>query len=268
MAQVLSPLSLGELLDRTFQLYRRHFVMFVGIAALPHVLLLPVQLGQLWFHDNRITLSFALWMLGVGALGFVATALAQGASVVAVSQLYLERSISINDAYARVIGRLGRLCGLLLVAGIAIAFGFLLLIIPGVLLLLRWSLAVPSMILEELTIGDSLRRSSSLTKDDRFRIFGIYFLYFVLTMIMSSLWQMPVFIAAVAAGRAAINPPFWTQVLVVFGSFVTISLVSPLMTIALSLVYYDERVRKEAFDLDHLMAQIDASAPPTAALPA
>jgi len=32
----LRPLSLGELLDRTFFLYRRHFLLFVGIAAIPY----------------------------------------------------------------------------------------------------------------------------------------------------------------------------------------------------------------------------------------
>jgi len=35
-------------------------------------------------------------------------------------------------------------------------------------------------------------------------------------------------------------------------------LVGPLATIAFSLVYYDERVRKEAFDLQLMMATIDA----------
>ena len=44
MAQTLRPLTIGELLDRTFFYYRRHFVLFVGIAALPAVLLLAFQL--------------------------------------------------------------------------------------------------------------------------------------------------------------------------------------------------------------------------------
>src|SRR5437764_908383 len=46
----LRPLTLGELLDRTFQLYRRHFVAMVGIVALPHLLVLAVQLVQVAVH--------------------------------------------------------------------------------------------------------------------------------------------------------------------------------------------------------------------------
>jgi hypothetical protein len=39
----LRPLSLGELLDRTFALYRQHFALFVGITALPQLLTLAFK---------------------------------------------------------------------------------------------------------------------------------------------------------------------------------------------------------------------------------
>src|SRR5208282_3644084 len=42
----LRPLSLGEILDRTFSLYRRNFVLFLGITALPHLLILAMNLAQ------------------------------------------------------------------------------------------------------------------------------------------------------------------------------------------------------------------------------
>jgi hypothetical protein len=42
----LRPLSLGELLDRTFFLYRRHFLLFAGIAAIPYSLFLIVNLSN------------------------------------------------------------------------------------------------------------------------------------------------------------------------------------------------------------------------------
>jgi hypothetical protein len=38
----LRPLSIGEMLDRTFSLYRRNFVLFVGITALPNLLILAL----------------------------------------------------------------------------------------------------------------------------------------------------------------------------------------------------------------------------------
>jgi len=45
MTTQLRPLSLSELLDRTFQLYRQYFMLFVGIVALPQLVLLAAQLA-------------------------------------------------------------------------------------------------------------------------------------------------------------------------------------------------------------------------------
>src|ERR1700682_966901 len=42
----LRPLSLGEILDRTFSLYRRHFLLFIGITGLPHLMILALNLVQ------------------------------------------------------------------------------------------------------------------------------------------------------------------------------------------------------------------------------
>ena len=47
MNSQLRPLSLGELLDRTFQLYRQQFMLFVGIVALPQLVLLTANLSGL-----------------------------------------------------------------------------------------------------------------------------------------------------------------------------------------------------------------------------
>src|SRR5271163_2101998 len=49
-AMELRPLSTGEILDRTFTLYRRNFLLFLGISAIPHVLVQIVKLG--WKKDR------------------------------------------------------------------------------------------------------------------------------------------------------------------------------------------------------------------------
>lgn len=268
MTQVLSPLSLGELLDRTFQLYRRHFLIFIGIVALPHLFLLPLQLASVWQRTTKrfdlVDVAFALVIAGGGI--FV-LAIAQAATVIAVSRLYLGQPASIVDSYSRVSGHVIRLCLLILAVGILTGIGFILLIIPGILLTIRWSVVVPAMVLEDAGIGESMSRSAALTQGDWLRIFGIYFIYFVMAILFESLWQVPMFFVAFTSARTFTDPPFWTQIVIVLGGFVSQCLVGPLLTIALSLVYYDERVRKEAFDLDHLLTQLDG-APPSDAVPA
>jgi hypothetical protein len=50
----LRPLSIGELLDRTFSLYRRNFLLFIGISAIPQLLVLALQLAQIAFTPSRV----------------------------------------------------------------------------------------------------------------------------------------------------------------------------------------------------------------------
>jgi hypothetical protein len=47
MTGALRPLSTGDLLDRTFSLYRSHFAVFLGIVALPHLCVLAPSVWRL-----------------------------------------------------------------------------------------------------------------------------------------------------------------------------------------------------------------------------
>ena len=50
----LRPLSLGELLDRTFRLYRNHFALFVGIMAIPAAFWLPLNVLVLTYQGSLV----------------------------------------------------------------------------------------------------------------------------------------------------------------------------------------------------------------------
>src|SRR5258705_4085487 len=145
----LRPLSIGDLLDRTFSLYRRNFLLFVGISAIPQLLVLALQLAQIAFMPSKAgvaaptTTEFQAASPGfstVGALGFFGIALvgivvymiaylfSQGGSVFAVSELYLGRATTIGQSLSRVRGELGSLFGVILLNGLVTGVCFLLLI--------------------------------------------------------------------------------------------------------------------------------------------
>lgn len=262
MAHALRPLSVGELLDRTFVFYRRHFLLFVGIAALPSVVLLAFELAVTLF-GGRVTIlerpffTFSVYVAGMFVY-LLTAALAQGATVVAVSQILLDRGTNVSDAFDRIWSRIGGLIVLILNMGVRILLGFLLFIVPGIILALMYALAVPVAVLEERGVSDSLSRSANLTKGYRSRILLIYILLTVLVAIVNALWQLPAGIVVVlTSGSTSGAVPVWAQVALQFAGFVTRSVLGPIMTIAIALVYYDVRVRKEAFDLEHMMQQID-----------
>ena len=131
MSLDLRPLTLGELFDRAFMLYRRHFLLFVGIAAVPGVFALLLNLGQLWFQNvaAQITrtpadeaalvfgqMPFLLGgMLGASIGYMVLYVVAFGATTIAVSEIYLGGASTIAESYSRIRGRVGRLLRLMLV---------------------------------------------------------------------------------------------------------------------------------------------------------
>src|SRR5690348_16253067 len=96
----LRPLTLGEILDRTFTLYRRHFLLFVGISAIPQTLVLALNVISLLLANKRaagvvpgvgivLGVVIAVVVIIVTVLAYF---LSQGATILAVKDLYLGRT--------------------------------------------------------------------------------------------------------------------------------------------------------------------------------
>ncbi len=266
MTTALRPLSTGELLDRTFSLYRSHFGLFIGIFALPHLVVLAFQcIGvALQAGGNQIANLFITFVWGIGALFLtvIVSAASQAATVVAVSDVHLDRPSGVKASFERIKGQIAGVIGVSMLVGLGVMAGAIALIVPGILLALMWSLAVPVKVLEDKGVTDAMSRSSDLTKGDRGRIFVIWLLIIVLTIAVTLLIDWPVQWAALHSGTTAGRvSPAW-QVASLAADFVSRCLVGPLGAIAFALVYYDERVRKEAFDLQLMMTTIDAATIP------
>jgi hypothetical protein len=270
----LRPLSLGEILDRTFSLYRRNFLLFIGITAIPQLMVLASNLAQTLWKGSVASKAAPGQMIAMGAtlvivgliIYFVAYLFAHGATVYAVSDLYLGRSTSIGASLRRMQGQAGILFGVLLLNGLATLAGFILLIIPGFYVACRLITSVPAALLEQLGPSESLSRSFALTRDNAGRAFVIYFLYFALFYGFFLLLVGPFLFAMALSVK---NPGMlrtW-QALSQFGSFFATTLVTPFFTIATAVFYYDLRVRKEAFDLQMMMNPNESVAPAAAGLP-
>jgi len=129
----------------------------------------------------------------------------------------------------------------------------------------RYGLAVPACTVEGLEPRYALMRSKFLTRGSLLRILGIFLLTLVMGWILTSVLQIPAFFFAnpfaMKPGAVSLAYLFWAQL----GSFLGQTLAGPIATIAIALVYYDERVRKEAFDLQLLIQSIEPAAQTQAA---
>ena len=140
MSLDLRPLAVGELFDRAFVLYRRHFSLFVGITSVPGLFALIMTLAQQAFTTatmpqpaapgnadaavfvENLTLIVSLFagLMIALVVYWVVYMIALGATTFAVSEIYVGRTVTIPEVYGRMRGRIGALILLLLLIGIRI----------------------------------------------------------------------------------------------------------------------------------------------------
>jgi len=241
----LRALSLGEILDDGFGLYREHFATLIAIAVvctgLPTLLAIYVETGG-GFRAHPGAALIASLLRGVG--GLFATA----GTVWVISELYMGRDPAVGDALGLAFSRVW----MLFVAGFAkylvIGLGLLLLVVPGVIAACGYAVVVPVVVLERLRSGtDALGRSWILTKGYKGKAFRLGLAIFALI-------YLPFLAAGVLTG--IFNG---SETVVNVGAELLSFLVYPFMAAVVTLFYYDLRIRQEAFDLEHLSQHLDAA---------
>lgn len=233
-------MSLGELLDASFTIFRRHFATLVVIAAICYG---PFQVMNVYIEtaggwgENVVLLLLALLVASLGAL------VGSAANLKVISDGYLGRETTPGEAMRFALGRIGPL----MLAGFAkyllVFLAFLLFVIPGVIVACGYAVVSQVVVLEQPeNATDALGRSWSLTKGHKGTALA---LGFILGLVAS----LPGFVAGI---MAAVGLGITAQIV---GGIAAIAL-APLVPCGMTLYYYDLRVRKEAFDLQALDLQL------------
>ncbi|HUU14300.1 MAG TPA: DUF4234 domain-containing protein [Terriglobia bacterium] len=309
----LRPLSLGELLDRSFTYYRKYFWVLVGIMAIPQLFAVALSV---FFQALQASISHQpatpapepegagfvgyvlgafLGILGVAIIYTVVYAVALGATTLAVSEIHLAQSSSVRSAYRKMKGMVWRLVDLIfsvlvragacflvlfiavgalgalmeqtgqglgaILAVLGVLLAFVLSSVGAVLVILRYGVSIPALVLERISAGEALKRSAKLTKGFLGRVFLIGLMMTVVSWVVASIFQGPFLIAAVVLAMKHSQPPLWLNTLSAVAGGVGGALSGPLLMIPLALLYYDLRVRKEGFDLEVMMAALDHGSP-------
>ena len=72
-----------------------------------------------------------------------------------------------------------------LLAAIAIVIGFVLLIVPGLILLTIWAVIVPAIVIDRVGVFDSFGRSRELVRGSGWQVFGVIVVLFLLNLVLS-----------------------------------------------------------------------------------
>jgi hypothetical protein len=272
----LRPMTLGEVLDRTFKIYFANFWLFSGIMAFPFLILFVVNIGYAWINRGAAALyrtsdmsPSALGTLLVTAFGsfillmfvaFIVSGIGEAATILAISDLYLGKQATIRETYRRVRGRIVHALLTIFLVAITIGAATVCFLIPGIFIGCRTAVAVPVAMLEDAGAGTAFGRSMELTKGFASQIFLIFILTASISFGISSLFTGPFVLMTLFPKPHEL--PFGMVIVQNAVGFIGQVLAAPIQTIAFSLMYYNLRVRKEGFDLEHLMGSLEPPAPP------
>jgi hypothetical protein len=115
--------------------------------------------------------------------------------------------------------------GASILAGIGVTIGFVLLIVPGFILLTFWCLIVPFIVLGGAGVFESFRQSWRTVRGYAWRVFGTYVLVFLILIAF-----------AIALGFVLILLPLWLRSFV--NNLVSGTLIAPFLALVATLIYY------------------------------
>jgi len=232
----------------------------------------------------------------------IGAALATGATTYAVSMVHLEKPTTIAESYRKIRPMFWRILRLILavllltlgplliIEGLAVTWamlqirsiaeggpppvstvlavlvllllGLLAAIVWAIYALCRYALAVPACVLEQLPVGQSLKRGRFLIKKSLLRVFGVYLLTFLMVLVLTTVLQLPAWIGgSIVSAKSMAHLGGFALIWLLLAEFLGKTLAGPIVTIAIALLYYDQRVRKEAFDLQVMMEAVGQQLP-------
>jgi hypothetical protein len=213
-------LDANAVLKQAWRLYKRLFFrsVLMGAAVFGVIHFVQALAGS---GRSGIALTLLALTLSIGGV-----ALVQGGLVEIVRGLHDDGDddVSVVEALSRASGRVLKLVSVSFLVGLGIALASLLLVIPGLIVAIRWAVAVPAAMLEDGNARDALRRSRALLAGNGWSVFKVIFAVGAVNLVV----VLPLTIAAHGHGQVAI----WAAT--TLGSALT----APYAAHALTVIYY------------------------------
>jgi hypothetical protein len=275
----LYPLSTRELLDRTLSLYCRNFLKFAGLSITGAVATFAYRLcygggtvALVPLHSSTAAQAVLGVLVGM-VIVLAGASISSAATVEAAADVSRGSKVRVADGYRALRKRLWQILGIVLSvfirafpagvlfigAGVmalaaAAALGYNSRVEAGVIgyvcggisliaaifasiwICARYAVAVQACVVEDIGSRLALKRSTLLTAGDRGRVTTVHFAFLILVLAADFILGAPTLWLPSDGAAYRISGAV--------AGFIAVALTSPVATIGMSLVYYDERARK------------------------
>ena len=239
----------GSVIGRGLSILFRNFAAFMALGL---IIMLPMLVLSLWAASGGMpaqsTSQPMLFDAVYGVLNLLLTNLVTAAVVYGTFRELKGERAGFGECLSTGLGRLLPVLGVAIVAGIAIVLGLVLLIVPGLIALTMFYVAVPVAVVERPGVLESLQRSSRLTQGYRWRVFGLIVLIAIGISVFSIVTG--IFFGVLLAGAAS------TAAAALF-EWVISAFLGCVVAVISAVAYHDLRVVKEGIDIHQMAAVFD-----------
>jgi hypothetical protein len=237
----------------TFVLFVPLMVIFAGAAvAANNRAVAWVHLGEQAtirraYQSTLPRIGRYLWLMSIAAFIIWTPFVAIYGSYFALTVLYFKPRGAFANAGAAANPQVAIVFGLATLGLVLLVLAW---IVYAIVMTLRYSLAIPACVVEDLKARKALGRSVELSKGSRGRIFLLAILVVVIQIGLVMVTQI-FFLVAAFKQHGELAP--WLRALQQIVGFFTNSFIGPIYATGLTLFYYDQRVRKEGYDIEWMM---------------
>jgi hypothetical protein len=209
----------------------------------------PTPIARDHMRGTAMALFGCIGTAASALLIMVGSMLSQAALTESVSETYLGREVSVGQAYRAILPRFLSLLGASILVTLVVWFGFILLVVPGVIFGLWLFLTTPSIVVEGRRATSGMARSKALASGNLGKIFAVGFLAGLISLVIT----LPTtYLGGMVTTLLGRNNLMLGMFINRFMSVLSQILATPIGAAASILLYYDLRIRKEGFDLQML----------------
>src|SRR2546426_11738743 len=243
-------LSLGDVISKTFELYRRDFTKYFVLFAVVGVIIgIVTTLARQAFvlptlPSNPTPQQVSNWfgaLVPLVALISIVTVvfspIAQGTTIKLASERIEKGHAEMGTSVRFAVSKLLWIWALSIVVGVIVFLGFIALIVPGIILAIMFSLAFPVLLIENKGVLESMGKSRELVSHRWLKTFATFLVLGIVILIAST-------IVSAIGGLVGVAGPVINGLLSAF--------YQPLFPILLTIYYYSNLARITPLPADQM----------------
>jgi hypothetical protein len=259
--------GIGDIISTALDIYKanaKSLITIVAIVVVPLSFIGAFLTGVVFAPDKIETTDLFTGQtieISDSSLGIVIAGAVIGALISVVISAVLQAAIMRGAALASVgdpldveasyrygFRRLGSVILISILVGLAVGFGLILFVIPGIFLAVKFSVSIPALVVEDRRGTDAMSRSWNITQGFFWHALGVWVVAFLVQMV----------VGFVLGAIGAIFGDFWL-VRWIFSAGAQI-ITAPFSALVSVLLYVDLRARSEALSGETLRTELARNA--------